>query len=1452
MGGPVRVLLSYAHENADHDESVRRLWLLLRSLGVDAKLDVTATAQRQFWPEWMTEQVRESDFVLVVASPGYRERAENRGDVTVGRGVRWESRQLQDRFYAAPEAGLRSILPVVLPGGDDAGLPDWLLPASATVFRLAEIDQPAVEPLLRVLTGQPLDVEPPLGQVPVLLPRDGGLVAGATRRAGLSTELLIDVAVAGRRVTSEVSLAGAPVGRREADLPPDLDRVWPVLTGPAAVARERMTAAGLALAELVFDQAGQRLVADLMAGLQPGDEVEVVWQTEGAGLRLPVELLELTTTSGERLGPLALLGGVSVRRLLRAGRLVRESSGSAGPLRVLAAVAAPEEPRTSNAPLDVEAEMQALLDSVAALGGDVRILEVASLPAIKEALAQAEFHVLHLSAHGSPTTIELEDEDGDPQPVGCRELMSALKDARAGLPLIVLSSCAGASGGDEALAAAMISAGADRVLAMQAPVTDDYATRLLAAFYHDLATTPAGGVAGALARARRDVERARRKEDRLPRPEYAVATLLCAGRDGPLIDAGRPRSELTAPVVPSGTSVRELSLGQLIGRRAQLREATAVLRRSRAARDRHGLISGVQLTGIGGIGKTALAGRLITRLRGDGAVAVVHDGRWNPTALFADLAAALSQANPDDQTAGLIAAPEVPDTVKAELVGQVLKRTPVVLVFDDFEQNLSPGGTAFLDPAFDEVFTGWCEAADAGLILVTCRYRLPGDDRYLVPVPVGPLSPAELRRLLLRLPALRGLTGEDLRLLTRTIGGHPRLIEYVDALLRGRPARLREVQTKLRRLAEREGIDLRRPRPVGAAIEDALLLGGADILLDELLGLLTDHEREVLLQLSVSRAPMTLDDLSYTLTNPTKAGSTDEATPGVDTGPSVSVRELAGAVEHLTDLTLLVPGDGILIHPWTGELLTRRPDPDRARRHEQALRMRWRRVVQARIVYDDLIDLSRHLAATGQVDQIAALARQVVASLPGVLAATAYLAEIRPLIPRTEPAWVQVAKQEYDAVRAAGDLTSARTLLHELRQAIESRLTDPHDQQAPEQMSVLLVDLGDHAVATGDLTTARGHYQAALDLNTALPPATLSDPWWQRGLSVSHDKLGNVAVAAGDLAGAREHYQASLDIRQRLAAADPGNTDWQRDLSVSHEKLGNVAVAAGDLSEAREHYQADLDIAQRLAAADPANTGWQRDLSVSRNKLGNVAVAAGDLTEAREHYQAGLRIAQRLAAADAGNTGWQRDLSVSHEKLGNVAVAAGDLTEAREHYQADLDIAQRLAAADPANTEWQRDLSISRAKLGDVAVATGDLTEAREHYQAGLDIRQRLAAADPANTGRQRDLSVSHSMLGDVAVTAGQLTEAREHYQADLEIARRLAAAAPGNTEWQRDLSISHERLGDVAVTAGDLTGAREHYEASLEIAQRLTAADPGNTAWQLEVTQIATKLSDLDDDDDD
>ena len=1350
-GQPVRVFISYAHGDLGHEGLVRELWVFLRACGIDARLDLAAVRDRVDWAAWMTREILDADRVLVVASPAYKWRAEGDAGPSEGRGVQWEARLIRDLFYADQEVGIRRFLPVVLPGGSTEDIPLWLAPASASHYRVSEFTIAGSESLLRVLTGQPAVLVPDLGQVPPLPPLVADTpVPAAGGRPGLHTEVVIEAAFSQGEVESAVWVAGSLAARRRGPVPPEVTGVWAALGLPGAVAGERLAAAGRTLAGVLLGPDAGAVVAGLVEQMTAEDTVEVVLYSDGDALGLPVELLRLRAAEDGEVGPLGLLPGVAVSRRLQAWRGETDvppsrptaRAGLAGPLKVLAAVAAPEETRTGSPPLDTEAEMAAVLDAVAgiAAGGQVRILEVASMEAIQEALEADAFHVLHLSAHGSAESVELEDEDGNPVTVGLAELVRALALAGRVVPLIVLSSCSGGAAGSQALAAGLAGRGADRVIAMLAPVTDSYATTLAGQLYRQLAAHPELTVGLALARARVLAEKARpREKDRVPVPEFGVVTLVAAGEDRRLVDPALPSAPLVvATSRPGGRGVRELPVGELIGRRAQLREVAGVLRRDRRLVEAFGAAAGVVLTGIGGIGKTALAGRVMARLADEGWLVAVHEGRWNPAALIASTGRAVAAAaGTAVDTAGMLGAaaaaladPGLDEAPKLAVIGQLLGHVQLLVLLDDFEQNLTPGGDAFLDPAAAEVLTALAAATVPGALLLTCRYPLPGPDRFLVQVPVPPLSPVELRRMFLRLPALRDLEPGQRRLLMRVIGGHPRLIQFTDALLRGGKSSLMPVQIKLHALAARHGLDLDARPGLDQALDQAMLLGSTDIVLTELLALLTPAQHAILRHVAVCRAAMTRDDLAFVL-----ASGANQA------GPTPGLAGLAGDLERLTDLTLITAGDQVAMHPWTAAQVTRYLPGDLRSEHERALDMRYHRFAEQRGTLDDLTDIARHLAALHRYDDVAVLADQATRVVSGTLSLVACLAEMRPLIPPGQRASIMVATYEADALLQAGDRPAATQLLRAIcSQAKAQAGADPADARSQRLLAVIHERLGDVEVAAGDLAAARAAYQASLDIRTRLAAADPANTQRQRDLSVSQSKLGDVARAAGDLAAARAAYQASLDIFLRLAAADPANTQWQSDLSISHNKLGDVAIAAGDLAAARAAYQASLDIRTRLAAADPANGGWQRNLSVSHNKLGDVAVAAGDLAAARAAYQASRDIAERLAAADPANGGWQRDLSVSHDKLGAVAIAAGDLAAARAAYQASRDIAERLAAADPANGGWQRDLSVSQSRLGDVAIAAGDLAAARAAYQASLDIRTRLAAADPANTQWQRDL----------------------------------------------------------------------------------------------------------------
>ncbi|MET9224723.1 CHAT domain-containing protein [Lentzea sp. NPDC003310] len=1144
---PVRVFISYAHESDEHVERVRDLWIFLRAQKIDAKLDRAAAQRRQDWALWMADQVRESDHVLIVASAAYRERAEGRSGPDVGRGVQYEARLIRDAFYANQE-NLDRFVPVVLPGQSVAGVPDWLAPATSTVFTVEEYSKAGMEGLLRFLLDQPEEIEPPLGsQSPVFTRRDHTLSLPAQQ---LAHEFALRLSVVGNgQVRTETLLAGTVLGEQTAVVPPGLVSWQAELDSPTGDAR--LVLLGQALWRALLDDATGGRLLELIDRSPWGSVVDVVVELPDELSWLPVELLRLPD---DRLAVTA--PGVRLSRRL-AGIQRPPVLALPGPLKILAAVAAPEETRTSSPPLDVEAEMQALLDAVTDLDADdqvaaqVRVLEVASLAEIGRALAADQYHVLHLSAHGSATMVELEDEDGHPVVADADRLVAALRSGERPLPLVVLSSCRGAETGTAGLAAALVRHGADRVVAMQASVTDRFATALARGLYHQLARDPGMTVTQALAVARREVsehltEQARKAGNRLPRPEAVVPTLLCGSADLPVRDPARPEQPLRRiTVAATGVGgVRELPVGYLIGRRSVLRIAAAVLRRTVQDREQVGDWAGLVLTGIGGIGKTAVAGRILARAREQSWAIAEHVGVWNPAALTAAVATALAEQG-HSEFVDALRDPRHDDTTKLSLVLTALVRVRLVVLFDDFEQNLTAAGE-FLDPGFAEIFTAVCHRAQAGRVLVTCRYPIPGAESVLLRLEVPALTPAELGRFLLRLPALRDLSAQDRRVVVRTIGGHPRLIEFLDVLLRrGTAAGFRHVTGKLHALAAREHIDLTAPRDLATGIGEAVRLGSRDILLDTITEELTPRQRELAHQAALARAAFTTQDLARTQHD-------------TDPAPNELVATVHD-VERLRDFTLLSTtfDDELVMHPWVAGYFTRgQADADTSIRHQRGAAMRLRRLDTGRGGADDLVDLIRHLAGSHNYDDAVRAAFEGCDLVGGEVAVAALLAEAVPLIPTDHPNYLALADRECVALQNIG-----------------------------------------LASATMD---RRRHLLAIAERLAVADPGNAE---YQRDLSVSHNRLGDVAVAMGDIGTAREHFQAGLDIAERLAVADPGNAEYQRDLSISHEKLGGVAVAMGDIGTAREYFQTGLDIAQRLAVADPGNAQYQRDLNIIHKRL---------------------------------------------------------------------------------------------------------------------------------------------------------------------------------------------------------------------------------------------------------
>lgn len=318
--------------------------------------------------------------------------------------------------------------------------------------------------------------------------------------------------------------------------------------------------------------------------------------------------------------------------------------------------------------------------------------------------------------------------------------------------------------------------------------------------------------------------------------EWATLSVLSATGSVVVFDPEARRPPPPAPPRFAIGSVAARGVGEFVGRRREQRQWPIELIA--------GTHAGLVLHGIGGVGKTTLAAELVTRAleREPGRASVILVGQLTVDGLLGAVTAALRRhAILTDQLQGTFA--RAVDAAGRSDLGwadrlailreHVLGVLPVLVVLDNFEDNLvrEQDETRLRDPVLADLLASW--ATDPGLsrLLVTCRYPfvLPASaETRLAFRGVGPLSAAETGKLVWSLPALDRLSEAEVERVWRLVGGHPRSLEHLDALLSKGHGRYPDITKRLNdAVAHRLGAD-RAARFLAAQwkLDDALTCGG--------------------------------------------------------------------------------------------------------------------------------------------------------------------------------------------------------------------------------------------------------------------------------------------------------------------------------------------------------------------------------------------------------------------------------------------------------------------------------------------------------------------------------------------------------------------------------------------------------------------------------------------------
>ena len=1212
---------------------------------------------------------------------------------------------------------------------------------------------------------------------------------------GLLADLLLSVSGAMVRLSGagvDVSASHVGVSPGLANAVHDVQRARARSGGTRGLAVVERDAAGVSLR-----RAGQLLAGAFLPGpvsealarlLRRAEREHAVVRigVDAGGLGwLPWEALP-DPGSGE---PLALHPLVAVYRRVPGGA----PPGWGGPLRLVVAISSPQV--GGGAVLDYEQELRNVLAAVrGARQGEasVSVVPFATTEAIRAALAGGGVHVLHLSAHGDPGALALEDADGGKRLVDAATFLAEAVPAGAMPPVIALAACytdVPAGDGVASFASQLAARGAAAVIATETSVTDRYATRLFARVYAELARAGTPDVVRAVADARREVQRQldtspdERDRQIAALDEWSVVTVLATAPSVAVYDPAAPPQTIPAPAAAQLPGLLVRPVGEFVGRRREQHQLPVELVTGSAG-------AGVVLVGIGGIGKSTLAAELVAhaRVREAAMKVKVLSGQLNVDGLLSALAAVLRQhlLATGQHTGAAVQAVEVAGRLDvpwgdrwALLAEHALPQVPVLLVLDNFEDNLTPANGAWqvAEPAVGGLLATMLAGTGRLRVLVTSRhpFTLPaGAEAQLLRCQLGPLSYAETLKLAWQLPNLDRLDNDQLRQVWRLVGGHPRTLEYLDALLAGGTGRYPDITTRLagavrHRLGLAEGERwLSQQRDLDAALADVVTLAADDVLLADHLVRLAElpGAQRLLLGAAVYREPVDTNALLFQVGEPdASAGYTPDRAAA-----RRRIAEILGIDQQRLDRATI----DTALDPATSHLdpTQREKLANHLRQLDEPPRPPWSTTADIPALVDRLAATSL-LSVNPQIGT-AFVHRWTAAELERLWAELGRAEQLHEAHQRAADYWRwrhQVWPQDrqadiHDLLEArhhhlqVGDIDTAGTVTEWVCSQLGTWGAWDHETDLIHEMlthlpadhprrSAYLHELGNLAYQRGEHAEAERLYRQSLSIKERL-----GDP---AGMAISVHQLGMLAQARGDLAEAERLYRQSLAIKERLGDL--------AGMASSVHQLGRLAQDRGDLAEAERLYRQSLAIKERL--------GNQAGMAISVHQLGMLSQARGDLAEAERLYRQSLAIDERL--------GDQAGMATSYHQLGSLAQARGDLAEAERLYQQSLAIDGRLGN--------QAGMASSVHQLGMLAQARGDVAEAERLYRQSLAINEEL--------GNQAGVATSLSQLGNLLIEREELPAAVGlHAQAH---AIRLRLGVPEAGRNLRVLGELRSRLGEQA-----------------------------------------------------
>ncbi|MGA1839050.1 MAG: tetratricopeptide repeat protein [bacterium] len=899
---------------------------------------------------------------------------------------------------------------------------------------------------------------------------------------------------------------------------------------------------------------------------------------------------------------------------------IKPGDASGPPLKVLMFVSSPED-----APpiLDFEKEqdniIQALDPYISKGETIVDMPDEGTMDTLKEYLDRGGYQVLHFSGHGNfdPRKNEgcllFENQKGQKEEIPAHRLADLLISYPS-LRLVFLSGCQTAHIDYDIFAGVsqqLLKNGIPMAIGMQHSVSDEGATAFASSFYGELLKAHSAG--WALASARTALWEHNKNSF-----EWATPALYGGGWIGEVVNLAK---EPQAPLEPRGkprafyAGVSYLEQG-FVGRRSDLCALRGKIREGQ---------TGIAICGLGGIGKSTLATRLLERLHWEeGMDIMVFQKEVSPEQVVSSLGDTLG-----GECSRIGKSPDLPWGKKLTALHNTWPEKKIALLFDNFEDNQHHDGS-IKDQEVRKMLTA-LSAIDRKrlLLIITTRYW----PDILYRHNLGDMGLTGSIKKMYRYPALRELDLSIKKEIYDRLGGQPRSLELLAGLLRTME---KTWDTVKHRVSEVE--------------EDAR----QDLMLDILWEELSHKERDLLKRIWVYRLPV--DEDALTLQAQERPVDTHIA--------SLADRSLIHAGKDEEDVFRY------FIHRLTAGYVKDRVTDEEARdAHRVAARYYEYRLRNQEKDIDIFLEARYHHLGAGNLRRAA----EIAFAAEGPLRIWGHIERARQLNQETlerapDERTHAIALHNLGIIeQGQGEYEKALSMYEEARKIAE-RIGDVAGVSASyHNIGAIYQDRGDYDKALsmfeesrkikeriGDvagLSKSYHHigviYQDRGDYDKALSMFEESRKIAERigdvaGVSKSYHQIGRIYQYRGDYDKALSMFEESRKIKERIGDV--------AGVSNSFHQIGIIYQVRGDYDKAFSMYEESRKIFERI--------GDVAGVSASYHQIGRIYQYRGDYDKALSMFEESRKIKERIGDV-AG-------LAFSYGQM-------GVLFEEKENYEAALE-----------------------------------------------------------------------------------------------------------------------------------------------------------------------------------